>query len=172
MTWRLLGRRNFSSPLLGLVSGDLQIKLAKERWNRRQDIQFFCLFVCSYRATPAAYGGSQARGLIGAVAAASARATATRDPSWVCDLHHGSWQRRILNPLSQARDQTHNLMVPLSHDGNSKASSFINFTCTRVDREDVKLKEVVRHKGLFFFNKGKGVWALNKGSDKKIYSEH
>ena len=33
---------------------------------------FFCLFVCLFllfRATPMAYGGSQARGLIGAVAA-------------------------------------------------------------------------------------------------------
>ena len=34
-------------------------------------------------------------------------ATAMRDPSHVFDLHHSSWQRRILNPLSEARDQTH-----------------------------------------------------------------
>ena len=39
-------------------------------------------------------------------------ATATRDPSCIRDLHHSSWQRRIINPLSKARDQTHNLMVP------------------------------------------------------------
>ena len=31
-------------------------------------------------------------------------ATATRDPSCVCDLHHSSQQCRILNPLSKARD--------------------------------------------------------------------
>ena len=37
-------------------------------------------------------------------------ATATRDPSRVCDLHHSSWQQRILNPLSEARDRTHVLM--------------------------------------------------------------
>ena len=37
---------------------------------------------------------------------AYARATATSDPSHVCDLHHSSWQRWILNPLSKARDQT------------------------------------------------------------------
>ena len=24
----------------------------------------------------------------------------------VCDLHHSSWQHQILNPLSEARDQT------------------------------------------------------------------
>ena len=65
-----------------------------------------CLFaICAlslfsfllFRATPATYGGSQARGRIGATAA---------------DLHHSSRQRRILNPLGEARDQTHNLMVP------------------------------------------------------------
>ena len=39
-------------------------------------------------------------------------ATAMLDPSHVCDLHHSSQQRRILNPLSKARDRTHNLIVP------------------------------------------------------------
>ena len=39
-------------------------------------------------------------------------ATATCDPSCVCNLHHSSGQRRILNPLSKARDRTSNLMVP------------------------------------------------------------
>ena len=37
-------------------------------------------------------------------------ATATLDPSHVYNLHHSSWQRQILNPLSEARDQTRNLM--------------------------------------------------------------
>ena len=39
-------------------------------------------------------------------------ATATPDPSHVCDLHHSSQQHRILNLLSEARDQTQSLMVP------------------------------------------------------------
>ena len=39
-------------------------------------------------------------------------AAATSEPSQVCDLHHGSWQRQILNPQSKARDGTRNLMVP------------------------------------------------------------
>ena len=30
-------------------------------------------------------------------------ATATQDPSCICELHHSSWQCRILNPLSEAR---------------------------------------------------------------------
>ena len=32
--------------------------------------------------------------------------------SLVCNLHHSSWQCQILNPLIEARDQTHNLVVP------------------------------------------------------------
>ena len=31
-------------------------------------------------------------------------ATATLDPSLICDLHHSSWQQLILNPLSEAGD--------------------------------------------------------------------
>ena len=30
--------------------------------------------------------------------------------SFICDLHHSSWQRQILNPLIEARDQTQVLM--------------------------------------------------------------
>ena len=33
-------------------------------------------------------------------------ATAMLDPSLICDRHHSSWQHRILNPLSEARDRT------------------------------------------------------------------
>ena len=74
---------------------------------------FFVVVVVAISwAAPAAYGGSQGRGLIGAAAIAYARATATRDPSRVCNLHHSSRQRRIVNPLSTGRDRTRNLMVP------------------------------------------------------------
>ena len=37
-------------------------------------------------------------------------ATATPDPSLVCDLHCSSQQRQILNPLTGAWDQTRILM--------------------------------------------------------------
>ena len=43
---------------------------------------------------------------------ATATAIAMQDPSHICDLHHSSQQHQILNHLSEARDQTHNLMVP------------------------------------------------------------
>ena len=50
-------------------------------------------------------------------------ATATQDPSCVCDLHHSSQQCGIPNPLSEARDQTHHLMVP----------SWIHFCCATTE---------------------------------------
>ena len=37
-------------------------------------------------------------------------ATATPDPSHICNLHYSSQQCHILNPLSKARDQTRILM--------------------------------------------------------------
>ena len=37
-------------------------------------------------------------------------ATAVWDLSRICDLQSSSWQCRILNPLSEARDRTHILM--------------------------------------------------------------
>ena len=52
-------------------------------------------------------------------------ATATPDPSRIWDLHHSSQQCQMLNPLSEARDQTHILMDasqvlnPPSHNRNS-----------------------------------------------------
>ena len=41
---------------------------------------------------------------------AYASAIATQDLSRVCDLHHSTQQRQILNQLSKARDQTQVLM--------------------------------------------------------------
>ena len=41
---------------------------------------------------------------------ACARATATQDPSHICDLYHSSRQHQIPSPLSEARDKTHILM--------------------------------------------------------------
>ena len=61
------------------------------------------------------------------------------DPSCVCDLHHSSWQHRILNPLSEARDWARNLMVgswldsfPLCHNGNSHVRISLKGSCNRL----------------------------------------
>ena len=72
----------------------------------------FFLFLPFLGLLPAAYGGSQARGLIGAVAA-DLRHSHSKAGSEPCrDLYHSSRQCQIFNPLSKATDQTHNLMVP------------------------------------------------------------
>ena len=57
-------------------------------------------------AVPAAQGSSQPRGRIGAVVEAYATATATLDPSCICDLCCSVWHQ-ILNSLSEARDRSH-----------------------------------------------------------------
>ena len=65
----------------------------------------YLFFFLLFRATLIAYGGSQARGQIGAIAAS---------------LHHSSQQRWIPDPLNEARDQTRIL----------KDTSQIRFCCT------------------------------------------
>ena len=68
-----------------------------------------------------AYGSSKSRGWTGLQLLAYTTAIATPDPSHVCDLQHSLKQCRILNPLMEARDQTHIFMDtswvhnPLSH---------------------------------------------------------
>ena len=58
-----------------------------------------------FRAAPTAYGNSQAGAQSELQLLVYTTATATLwDLSHVCDLHHSSQQRQILNPLSEARD--------------------------------------------------------------------
>ena len=53
-----------------------------------------------------AYGSSQARGWIGASAVSPHYSHSNTSSSHIHDLHHSSWQRWILNPLSEVRNQT------------------------------------------------------------------
>ena len=63
-------------------------------------------FFFSLASTPVAYGSSQARGWIEAAASGLHHSQATQELSWICYLHYSSRQCWILNPLSEARDQT------------------------------------------------------------------
>ena len=99
-----------------------------QRW-----INVTTLFYLLFRAGPSAYGDSQARGQIIATAAGLHTATATPDLSRVCNLHHSSWQRWILNPLSEARDQTRNLLV----------TSQIHFCCATTETPLTSLLKVI-----------------------------
>ena len=83
--------------------------------------------------TPAVDGSSWARGRIRAIAGDYATATATPDPSCLCELLGSLLQCWILNPLSEARDQnciltrTSPILNPLYHGGNSKFIFFFFF---------------------------------------------
>ena len=66
---------------------------------------FFGLFFF-FRATPMAYGGSRLGVESELQLPAYTTATAMGDPSHVFDLYHSLWQCQILNPLSEARNQT------------------------------------------------------------------
>ena len=74
---------------------------------KKKKIAYLCIYIyfLLFRAAPAAYGHSQARDLIRAAAASLPH-------SHICNLHHSSWQRWILNPLIEVRDRARNLMVP------------------------------------------------------------
>ena len=61
---------------------------------------FFLLF----RAAPVAYGASQVRGPVNCSHRPTPQPQQMSDLSRICDLHRSSWQHRILNPLSKARD--------------------------------------------------------------------
>ena len=95
---------------------------------------FFFFFFGIFRAT--AYGNSQTRGWIGAAAASHSHSHSNVGPSYVCHLHHSSWQCQILNPLSEARDYWERPEIKptsswilvrfftLSNDRNSKMEFF------------------------------------------------
>ena len=77
------------------------------------------------------------------------------DLSCVWDLYHSSWQHWILNPLSEARDWTRNLMVP----------SWICFHCTMMGtpREE-PLKELNCKTLLGVRGRSKNLWPLGYAS--------
>ena len=75
-------------------------------------------------------------------------ATIMPDLGRICNLYRSSRQHQILNPLREARDQTHNLVVPswicflLHHDGNSHKQRF--------------LIEIVKQEKVFSFGRKEG----------------
>ena len=87
-------------------------------------LSFFSFLL--FKATPTAYGSAQPRGPIGATA------TATKDMSRICNLHHSSQECWIPNPKSKARDQTGILMD----------TSGIHFRCTRKGTPSFFLKNI------------------------------
>ena len=104
--------------------------LISSKDNFRQRLVFLFVFVfvffCFLGPHWQHIGGSQAQGRIRVILPAYVTATAMPDQSPVCNLHHSSQQRWILNTLSKARDGTGNHMVP----------SWIRFHCTTAGTPD------------------------------------
>ena len=69
---------------------------------------FFSFFI--FRAVPTAYGSSRLAVELELQLLAYVTATATPDPSCICDLHCSLGQCPVINPLNEARDQTCLLM--------------------------------------------------------------
>ena len=88
---------------------------------------FFLIFL----ATPEAQGSYQARGPVTAIAIGlhhnHSHIHTGSDWSYICDLHHSSWQHQILNPLSKVQGSNqcpygYQLdLLQLSHNGNSRS---------------------------------------------------
>ena len=83
-----------------------------ELWTLRGEDFYFCFilfffFFFFFLSIPTGYWMFQARGQIGAAAAAYTTATARPDPGHL-------WQRQIINQLSKARDQTRILLDTMS----------------------------------------------------------
>ena len=66
------------------------------------NFNFFCFLAPQPQHTEVPRLGVESELLLPAYATA----TAMQDPSRVSNLHHSSRQRRIFNPLSEARDRT------------------------------------------------------------------
>ena len=80
---------------------------------------------------------------------AYATATATPDPSHVCNLHHSSWQHQSLNPLGKARDQT---CILMDHYRNSNVllnlchkHELLYFTSCRIQYNNFWLSRKILH---------------------------
>ena len=93
---------------------------------------FIYLFIAISWAAPVAYGSSQARGQIRAIAAGlcHSHSHVGSELQSATYLHHSSWQHGILNTLSEARDRTRILKDTswvLYHWTTTGAPLFANF---------------------------------------------
>ena len=85
-----------------------------------------------FRASPTAYGGSQARGQVGATAASLHQRCSNAGSEPHLDLHHKLQQHWIPDPLSEATDWTQILMD----------TSLIRFPCATLGTPLISLSDL------------------------------
>ena len=106
--------KTYDSKKIRLTKIDSRIEHLGQKLLLRKESSTVFWFLWGFfgllRGTPVAYGSSQARGWIGAAAASLHRSHSNSGSNHVCHLYRSSQQRRICNPLNEARDQTRVLM--------------------------------------------------------------
>ena len=109
-------------PLYGYPTFCLSIHLLMDIWLLRIMLRqiFVYKFFCFLGPHPQPMEVPRLRVKLELQLPAYTTATATRDPSCVCEVHHSSQQCWILNPQSKTRDRTRIL----------KDTSWICFCCT------------------------------------------
>ena len=95
-------------------------------WRELPKKIFFLFSFFLFRAAPMSYGSSQLGVKSEQQLQAYTTSTQIWDPSCICDLCHSMWQSLILNPLSEARDQTH-IFTDTSQVLNHWATMVITF---------------------------------------------
>ena len=153
--------------IFGNLRGFAKAKLYSVSWVMNSD--FFSFFGI-FRASPSAYGSSQARGQIRAVVASLGH-------SHICHQHHSSQQHWILNPLREARNWTGVLLdtsrvcyhwatmgtpnpdfkslVYVLYKWYNTTDTWQIWLINRISRKDIpnrrKLSQIQGKKGLFLF---------------------
>ena len=111
--------KTISVPILQVYIASLDFFFFKIH---EQGLKGFCLlFTPLFRAKSAAYGGSQAKGKIGAVAAGLHHSRSKVGSSHIWDLHHSSGHCWILHPPNEVRDPT-SLLKDTSQVRNLRAA--------------------------------------------------
>ena len=100
---------NFNKCWLVFTNGfhEWKVTLDQLLFKRASQCPFnFFFFFCFFRASPTAYGHSQAKGWLGAAAASLHHSHSNAGSELhLHDLRHSSRQCQVPNPLSEARDQ-------------------------------------------------------------------
>ena len=126
--WTVIWAVNKSYTFVSERSFALMLMIDSCCWSDNCDnFFFFSFFVCFLGPNPQHMGVPRLGVQLELQLLAYITVTAMPDPSRACNLHHSSWQRWILNPLSEARDWTCDLMI----------ASWICFPCAMMGTPQV-----------------------------------
>ena len=92
-------------------------------------------------------------------------ATFTLYPSHICDPYHSSWQQQILNPLSEARDQTsillHNSQLVIS-EPHQELPYVLKILLSSLNNEETRRMVAAVHRRISKSRHIHGWWGMPK----------